>query len=88
MHTFVVTAYDAAGKPKHRGGDEFRVTVDCAVSTGETAPVTVTVRDLQDGTYVVTYAAHRAGLYTVAVQDATAQSLPGSPYLVRLSSGA
>ena len=94
LQTFSITAQDAQGQPRKKGGDVFRVVVDCTpapapgTSTAAVpAPVAVAVRDMLDGVYAVSYDGARAGTYSIAVTDSNGQPLPRSPFRVLVTAG-
>jgi dynein heavy chain len=93
--SFIIQARDDARNYRTTGGDEFNVTVDyIGAGVGDTMRLQgVTVQDLFDGRYVVTYVAKHPGKYKIEVHflgtfGGTAGPVKGSGVEVEFSTTA
>ena len=90
--SFIIQARDDARSYRTTGGDEFDVTVDyVGTGSGDSMRLQgVSIQDLFDGRYVVTYLAKHPGKYTVGVHflgtfGGTAGPIKGSGVVVEFS---
>jgi len=79
---FNIESRDREGKKVPRGGDDYKVTVQ-----GPSGPVPATVKDNQDGSYVVDYQPQEAGPHKIVV-ELRKKPVANSPYHVNVREGA
>ncbi|KAK2988993.1 hypothetical protein RJ640_013984 [Escallonia rubra] len=83
--SFVVVTKDSDGRKMPRGGAAIRVRISPGVGVGG-SDVEGIVKDMEDGTYTVTYVVPKRGNYMVDI-ECNGKSISGSPFPVFFSSG-
>lgn len=83
MENFSIRAFDKFGTQKREGGDSFSVIVHLMQENGNTECRSVSIQDLENGTYDVLYDAKKAGMYKIYI---SLDDLPlkGSPFIVQV----
>lgn len=83
--TFTVVTKDAEGRKVERGGAQVKVRVSPGVGVGGNEQEGI-VKDIEDGSYSVTYVVPKRGNYMVNV-ECNGKPIMGSPFPVFFSSG-
>lgn len=74
QYSFVIRSQTKQNKPKTFGGEKFEVTIDSGSSSVEP-----NIKDIGDGTYVVSYSLPQPGDYTIGVKI-NGKHIRGSPW--------